>query len=48
MSKNRVYLMQVSEQAAGGRSEYHGKAYYFCSPACKAKFATTPEEHAAK
>ena len=48
MVKDPVCGMQVNEQAAGGKSDYKGKTYYFCSPACKAKFDKSPEQYATK
>ena len=48
MTKDPVCGMQVSEQSAAGQSEYHGKTYYFCSPACKSTFDKNPEKYAAK
>ncbi|MDO8794929.1 MAG: YHS domain-containing protein [Vicinamibacterales bacterium] len=49
MTKDPVCGMQVSEQqSAAGKSEYHGKTYYFCSPACKSTFDKNPEKYAAK
>ena len=48
MVKDPVCGMQVSEQAAVGRSEYQGKTYSFCSPACKSQFDKNPEKYAAK
>jgi YHS domain-containing protein len=40
--------MQVSEPSAAGKSEHHGKTYYFCSPACKSTFDKNPEKYATK
>ena len=48
MAKDPVCGMQVNEQSAAGKSEYHGKTYYFCSPACKVTFDKNPEKYAAK
>jgi YHS domain-containing protein len=48
MVKDPVCGMLINEQTAGARSEYHGKTYYFCSPACKSKFDKDPEQYAAK
>ena len=48
MAKDPVCGMQVNEQAAAGKSEHKGKAYYFCSPACKAAFDKNPEKYATK
>src|SRR6266481_3739028 len=35
--------MQVNETTASAKSEYNGKAYYFCSPGCKVRFDANPE-----
>lgn len=48
MAKDPVCGMQVNEQAAGRKSDYQGKTYYFCSPACKATFDKNPEKYTAK
>lgn len=48
MAKDPVCGMQVNEQSAAGKSEYQGRTYYFCSPACKATFEKNPEKYAAK
>jgi YHS domain-containing protein len=46
MAKDLVCGMQVNEKAAAGKSEYHGKTYYFCSPGCKAAFEKEPGKYA--
>lgn len=43
--KDRVCCMDIETAAATGRSEYKGKTYYFCSPACKVKFDVQPEQY---
>jgi Cu+-exporting ATPase len=43
MAKDVVCGMEVKENQAAGVSEYKGKKYYFCSPACKKKFDEAPE-----
>ncbi len=48
MAKDPVCGMEVSEQSAGGKSEYQGKTYYFCSPGCKAAFDKEPQRYAGK
>ena len=48
MVKDPVCGMQVNEQTTGAKSEYHGKTYYFCSPACKSTFEKSPEKYATK
>jgi YHS domain-containing protein len=37
--------MQVDERTAAGKSEYHGKAYYFCSDQCKQQFDRNPDRY---
>lgn len=48
MAKDPVCGMQLTEAAAPATSDYKGKTYYFCSPACKAVFDKNPEKYAAK
>ena len=48
MAKDPVCGMQVNEQSAAGKTEYKGKRYYFCSPACKSTFERNPEKYSAK
>jgi YHS domain-containing protein len=36
-------LFNIKEKSE--RSEYHGKAYYFCCPGCKAPFEKNPEKY---
>lgn len=48
MAKDPVCGMQVSEQAAAEKTDYQGRTYYFCSPACKAAFDRNPEKYATK
>jgi Cu+-exporting ATPase len=38
--------MPVEEQRAAGRSEYGGRAYYFCSAGCREKFNEDPGRYA--
>ena len=45
MAKDPVCGMQVNEATAAAEIEYRGKTYYFCSPACKAKFEKNPEKY---
>ena len=40
-----VCNMEVDEKTAKWRSEYKGKAYYFCAPMCKQKFDRNPEKY---
>ena len=46
MEKDVVCGMQVDPAKAAGTSEYKGKAYYFCSKGCKAKFDANPTQYA--
>ncbi|MBI2829270.1 MAG: YHS domain-containing protein [Acidobacteria bacterium] len=48
MSKDPVCGMQIGEASAPARSEYEGKTYYFCSPACKTVFDGNPDKYAVK
>ena len=42
--KDPVCGMEVNENTEA-RSIYKGKAYYFCSAACKQKFEKNPENY---
>jgi Cu+-exporting ATPase len=46
MAKDPVCGMEIGEKKAAGTAEYSGKTYYFCSPACKAKFQKTRGQYA--
>ena len=46
MKKDVVCGMQVDEATTTNNSDYDGKTFYFCSPACKAKFVQSPEAYA--
>lgn len=48
MAKDPVCGMQIDESSAAGKSEYGGRTYYFCSPACKAKFDRDPVKYASQ
>ncbi len=48
MAKDPVCGMQVDEKKAAATSVYHGTAYYFCAPACKAMFDKSPEKFSGK
>ena len=48
MEKDVVCGMQVDPKKAAGQSEYQGKTYYFCAPACKKKFDANPQQFIAK
>ncbi len=45
MAKDPVCGMQVDEKTAGGKSEYKGQTYYFCSPGCKKSFDKDPGKY---
>ena len=45
MAKDPVCGMDVDEQKAPARTEYKGKTYYFCAPACKVAFDANPEKY---
>lgn len=34
--------MQIEVEDAAGQSDYEGRAYYFCSSACKEQFDANP------
>ncbi len=40
--------MVVEENKAAATSEYKGKKYYFCAPACKKAFDKSPEKYLGK
>jgi Cu+-exporting ATPase len=42
MAKDLVCGMEVDEQPATRKSEYQGRFYYFCSPACQQRFEEDP------
>jgi P-type Cu+ transporter len=50
----KVYCAVTDEEigapadAAGGKSEFSGKTYYFCCPSCKKKFDGEPAKFAAE
>lgn len=48
MEKDVVCGMQVDPNKAAGKSDYEGKTYYFCSPACKKKFDENPSKYSGK
>jgi YHS domain-containing protein len=48
MAKDPVCGMTIDENKAAGKSEYQGKTYYFCAPACKTKFDANPANYAGK
>jgi YHS domain-containing protein len=40
-----VCNMVVDEKTAAAKSEYKGKAYYFCAKGCKIAFDKNPEKY---
>jgi YHS domain-containing protein len=48
MAVDPICKMEVDEEKAKYVSEYKGKKYYFCAPACKTEFDKNPEEYAEK
>jgi len=46
MDIDPVCGMAVSRSDVSGESEYQGKPYYFCSPACKERFDADPARFA--
>ena len=45
MALDPVCKMKVEEKTAAGKSEYRGKAYYFCSDSCKQAFDRDPSRY---
>ncbi len=48
MTKDPVCGMSVDEKTAKFKSDYMGKAYYFCSQSCKATFDKNPAKYSGK
>ena len=48
MMKDPVCGMDVDPKTAGGKSEYQGQTYYFCSDDCKTKFDKEPTKYSWK
>lgn len=49
MAKDPICGMKVNEaNPPGGKREYQGKTYCFCSAGCKKTFDGDPAKHAAK
>jgi Cu+-exporting ATPase len=46
MAIDPVCGMDVDEGDAGGKGQYEGKTYYFCSSDCKREFQEAPESYA--
>jgi Cu+-exporting ATPase len=45
MAKDLVCGMEVDEQQTTRKSEYQGRRYYFCSPACQQRFDEDPARY---
>lgn len=45
MQKDPICGMMVDEKKTSLRSEHEGKAFYFCSPGCKAAFEKDPHKY---
>lgn len=45
MQTDPVCAMEVDEREAAGKSEYQGRAFYFCSEECKKEFDKNPERY---
>jgi len=43
--KREEWNILVEKIKAGGKSEYQGKTYYFCSLGCKKEFDRNPAKH---
>ncbi len=48
MQTDPVCGMQIDDQKAPAKSQYHGTTYYFCSSECKGKFDQQPQQFAGK
>ncbi|HSL24086.1 MAG TPA: YHS domain-containing protein [Vicinamibacterales bacterium] len=48
MSKDPVCGMMVDEKTAPAQSDYEGRTYYFCMPACRKKFEADPQRYVGK
>ena len=48
MAIDPVCKMEVNEKTAQFKSNYQGKLYYFCAPACKKSFDQQPEKYLGK
>jgi Cu+-exporting ATPase len=44
--KDVVCGMDIDPATATAKSEYKGKAYYFCAPGCKKDFDRDPKKYA--
>ncbi|MBI3772746.1 MAG: YHS domain-containing protein [Gammaproteobacteria bacterium] len=45
MEKDPVCGMLVDPEHTAGQRDYQGRNYYFCSPACLAKFDQAPQRY---
>ncbi len=45
MVKDPICGMEIDEKTASAKSEYMGKTYYFCAPACKKTFDENPTKY---
>lgn len=45
MAIDPVCKMTVDEKTAKWKSDYKGKAYYFCAPGCKKAFDANPAKY---
>lgn len=45
MAKDVVCGMMVDEKSAKYKTEWAGKAYYFCGPGCLASFRANPGKY---
>lgn len=45
MTKDPVCGMNVDEKTAKFKSNYNGKAYYFCAQSCKTTFDKNPTKY---
>ena len=48
MTKDPVCGMMVDEKKAKFKSDYNGKAYYFCAASCKTTFDKNPSKFVGK
>jgi len=46
MAKDPICGMMVDEKKAKFKSDYNGKAFYFCAASCKATFDKNPAKYA--
>ena len=43
-----VCKMTIDSEKAAAKSEYKGQTFYFCNPACKARFDQDPQKYVGK